>query len=422
MSRRNSVPSYRLHKQSRQAIVTLSDPLGNRRDILLGKHGTPESRQEYARVLAEWEAHGRRLPGLAAIQKGLSINELILAYWRHAERYYVKDGQPTSEQGTIRHALRFLKQLYGNTPAADFGPLALKAVRQAMTEHVITRKLRDENGTIQVKVLHRGLTRRLINKQMSRIKRMFAWAVEEELLSVTVHQALRCVKGLKKGKGQAREKPRIGPVPDAFVDAVLPLVPPTVRAMIEVQRLCGGRPQDIVQMRAVDIDMTAPVWEYRPRRYKTEHHNEDDNPDRERIIFLGPRAQAVLRPHLPLNVTHYIFSPVRAEQARNAQRRRERRSPMTPSQAKRGPRKRKAPLRDHYDVTSYRKAIRRACLKAGIPVWFPLQLRHSRGTEIRKRYGLEASQAVLGHSELGVTQVYAEVDREAAKRVMGEIG
>jgi integrase len=73
-------------------------------------------------------------------------------------------------------------------------------------------------------------------------------------------------------------------------------------------------------------------------------------------------------------------------------------------------------------VASYRRAIRRACLKAGIPVWCPLQLRHSRGTEIRKRFGLEASQACLGHAELGVTQVYAEVDRDTARRVMGEIG
>jgi len=191
--------------------------------------------------------------------------------------------------------------------------------------------------------------------------------------------------------------------------------------MIQVQRLCGGRPQDIVQMRAVDIDMTGPIWKYRPPRYKTEHHN--DGSDRERIVFLGPRAQALLKPYLTLSVTDYLFSPIRSEQARNATRRQERRSPMTPSQARRKARGRsKAPLRKHYDVASYRRAIRRACLKVGVPIWSPLQLRHSRGTEVRKRFGLEASQAVLGHSELGVTQVYAEVDHEAARRVMAEIG
>lgn len=53
MSRSVKVPSYRLHKQSGQAVVTLSDGLGRRRDVLLGRHGTPESRVEYARVIAE---------------------------------------------------------------------------------------------------------------------------------------------------------------------------------------------------------------------------------------------------------------------------------------------------------------------------------------------------------------------------------
>jgi integrase len=79
-------------------------------------------------------------------------------------------------------------------------------------------------------------------------------------------------------------------------------------------------------------------------------------------------------------------------------------------------------LRDHYDADSYRRAVRRACLKAGIPIWCPLQLRHAAGTLIRKRYGLEASQAVLGHAELSVTQVYSEVDLQRARQVMAEIG
>jgi hypothetical protein len=125
MSRRTHVPTYRIHKQSGQAVVTLPDGLGGRRDVLLGKHGSPDSRAEYARVLAEWEAGGRRLPprGAEGSAPDLTINELILAYWKHAKTYYVKDGAPTSEQATLAQALRFLKKLYGHTPARDFGPL-----------------------------------------------------------------------------------------------------------------------------------------------------------------------------------------------------------------------------------------------------------------------------------------------------------
>jgi hypothetical protein len=61
--RRNSVPSFRLHRQSGQAIVTLTDALtGRRHDVLLGHFDTPASRQEYARIIAEWEGRGRQSP------------------------------------------------------------------------------------------------------------------------------------------------------------------------------------------------------------------------------------------------------------------------------------------------------------------------------------------------------------------------
>jgi hypothetical protein len=62
----------------------------------------------------------------------LSINKLCLAYWSHAERYYVKDGKCTSETYAIKQALRYVRKVYGHTAARDFGPLALKAVRQKL--------------------------------------------------------------------------------------------------------------------------------------------------------------------------------------------------------------------------------------------------------------------------------------------------
>jgi site-specific recombinase XerC len=49
-------------------------------------------------------------------------------------------------------------------------------------------------------------------------------------------------------------------------------------------------------------------------------------------------------------------------------------------------------------------------------------LRHSAATEIRKQFGLEAAQTVLGHSQANVTQVYAERDWQLAAEVMRKIG
>src|SRR4051794_15299615 len=108
--RPHSVPSYRLHKQSGQAVVTLPDGLGGRRDVLLGEHGSRESRMEYARVIAEWEAGGRRLWSGAG-GPDLTVNELILAFWRYAEQHYRHpDGTPTSELDDYRLSLRPLRE------------------------------------------------------------------------------------------------------------------------------------------------------------------------------------------------------------------------------------------------------------------------------------------------------------------------
>src|SRR5262245_5902418 len=120
-------PSYRHHKASGQAVVSIGG-----KDIYLGRYGSVASRAEYDRIIAEWLANGRQLPGSANSGKVLTISELILAYWKHVEVYYAKDGKPTSEVHAIRSALRLVRKRYGATLASEFTPLAMKAVRDAM--------------------------------------------------------------------------------------------------------------------------------------------------------------------------------------------------------------------------------------------------------------------------------------------------
>lgn len=411
MPRTVNVPKLRKHPKG--SVVVLDGKY-----FYCGPFGSAEATQKYDRLIAQWLANGRHLPPPEPDKTRLTIDELLLVYWRFVKTYYVKDGRPTSEQDTIRQALRFVRKLYGPTPVADFTPLALKAVRQAMMDHPITHKVKAKDkvtGQVrwELRVLRHGLSRRVINKQIGRIKRMFGWAVENALLPVDVYRALACVKGLRKDKTAAREKAPVKPVSEEHVQAVLPFVPPVIRTMILVQRLCGGRPQDLVEMKPRDIDRSGAVWMYWPRRHKSEHH------ERERVVFLGPRAQELLTPYLDaIRPDEYVFSPIRSETARLAATRKKKGEPAEKPEKDRG----KWALRDHYDDASYRRAIRRACKKAGIPIWFPLQLRHSAGTAIRQKYGLEASQAVLGHSELTVTQVYSDVDLNTARRVMCEIG
>ena len=201
MPRRESVPSYRLHKQSGQAIVTLVDPLKRRKDVLLGPYDSPTSRVEYGRVLAEWEANGRYFQPHqqtedAADEAGmaLSVNELILRFWTHVEEHYRHpDGTPTSEVDNYRLSLRPLRELHGHTRAREFGPLALKAVRQRMIDQ--------------------RLCRRLINQRIGRIKRLFKWAVGEELVPPAVSQGLQAVSGLQQGRTPRPSVSRSRPSP-----------------------------------------------------------------------------------------------------------------------------------------------------------------------------------------------------------------
>ena len=125
MARPRGIPIYRKHRQSGQAVVTLTDSLGSRKDVLLGKHNSPESQLEYTRVIVEWEASGRQLPTTGGTAADLTVNELLLRYVQHADGYYRKpDGTPTSELDNIKQALRWVKQMYGHQLAVDFDSLA----------------------------------------------------------------------------------------------------------------------------------------------------------------------------------------------------------------------------------------------------------------------------------------------------------
>jgi integrase len=438
MPRRNHIPAYRLHKQSGQAVVTLPDGFGRRRDILLGKYGTTESRKEYARVLAEWETNGRHLPQPAAASD-LTVNELILAYWKHARAYYGWVKAPNrGDKVSLRDALRVVRKLHGHTLARDFGPLALKACRARM--------------------IRKNWARTYINSQVDRVRRMFRWAAEEELLPGSVYDNLAKVASLRKGKCEARESEKVRPVRDEVVDDTLPFLHPVPRAMVELQRLTGMRPGEVCRLRGMDLEVSWPVWVYRPGSdqgpegdHKTAHHGH------ERTVLIGPRAQAVLKPWLKTDLVAHLFSPREAEALRNARRRQDRKTVLTPSQATRKPKKNpKRPKGERYRVAAYRLAIYRACDRAFPPPpplakrddetwkqwrarltsgdraelrrwrkahrWHPHQLRHNAATVLRKEYGIEVAKIILGHATLSATQVYAERDLEKAREIVAEIG
>jgi len=386
-------PSYRLHKPTGQAVVTLDG-----RDLYLGRHGSPESRAEYDRIIAEWLTNGRRLSAPSSGREAdPTVNELLLGYLRHADGYYVKNGKPTTEPVNIRLALRPLRKLYGNHLARDFGPLGLKTVRQAMIDS--------------------GLCRSEVNKRVRHVVRAFKWAVGEEMIPPSTHHGLQAVTGLRRGRADVRESEPVRPVPDSFVDALRPHVARQVWAMIQLQRLSGMRPGEVCVIRSCDLDTSGRVWAYTPGSHKTEHHG------RERRICFGPRAQEILRPWLRADPGAYLFQPREAMEEYRARLRQDRKTKVQPSQLARTRRRSPAKIPgERYDTDSYRRAIAYGCKRAGVPKWHPHQLRHSAATQLRKEFGLDVARAVLGHSSPAVTEVYAELDLTKAAEAMERVG
>lgn len=388
------VPKYRLHRPSGQAVVRF-----NGVDYYLGKHGSQESRDEYDRLLGEWMVNGRQAPPrVARLPVGqMTVSDLILAYLRFADGYYRKNGEPTGEYDSIRHSLKPLRRLYGHLGVSDFGPLALKAVRDEL--------------------IKADLCRNEINKRVGRIVRMFKWGVENEYVDPMTHHALSQVRGLSRGRSAARESKPVKPVPDAHVDPLKAHVPRQVWAMIELQRTTGMRPGEVCIIRTGDIDRSGAVWVYRPETHKTEHHGH------ERKIYLGPKAQEILREWLCDEPAAFLFSPKEELEERSRERRAGRKTKVQPSQARRKRKKspKKAPG-DHYEVRSYNRAIARGCQKAGVPHWHANQLRHTAATEIRREFGLDVASLILGHRGVGVTQVYAERDEARAVNVVARVG
>jgi integrase len=203
-------------------------------------------------------------------------------------------------------------------------------------------------------------------------------------------------------------------VPEEHIRAVLPHLSPQVATMVQLQHLCGARPQEVILIRPRDVIIGPHVWLYQPCRHKTEHL------DRSKVIMLGPKAQEVLRPWLDRDPDLYCFVPAEAT-AWNLSRSRRRVIPIRVGSRVGKAQTRRVPGQC-YTRHSYRLAIQRACRRAGIPVWSPHRLRHTRATTIRQVYGLEAAKAVLGHTDTKITEIYAERDVELASKIMKEIG
>jgi integrase len=366
---------------------------------------------------------------------------MVAAYLNHARQHYRHpDGTPTSELRDFVSSLRPLCYLHGHTVAREFGPLALKTVRELMVKGYDHPKYGPQEA----------LSRGVVNQRIGRIRRAFRWAVENEFVPATVLHGLQAVRGLQRGRSAARETDPFRPVAESVVEETLPRLLAPARVMVKLQLLTGMRPGEVVIMRVCDLDTSGKMWLYRPARHKTAHHGHD------RVIVLGPRAQEEIKPFLTLDTQAFLFSPRDGMKRLFAEKRARRRSKVQPSQRCRAKANPKVRPRERYTVCSYGRAIAKACdraFPAPAPLcradgetiaewrarltpeqraelktwriahrWHPHQLRHTAATKLRKEFGLDIARVILGHRSPQITELYAELDVERAADVMARIG
>ena len=329
--------------------------------VSLGRYGSPESRQAHARIVAEHA--GQAAPPCASVAPasgaGLNVVEVLIAFFRHATQHYRgADGKPTGELANFAAAVRPLREMFDLSPAASFGPRALKAVRERM--------------------IGAGICRDQINKRVKRIQHVFKWAESEELVPASVYHGLQTVAGLQAGRSLAVESPPVEPAADADVDATTPFLNRHVRGLVLFQRFTGCRPGEACAVRRCDLDTSGAVWLYKPPHHKTRHRG---------------RAEPEGRPEAPARGT--------------VQRGRLR---LRDSQGHRAGERSRQP-----------QPRLRAGAGTGAAVGAN-RIRHTFATMVRKGHGLEAAQVLLGHARADTTQIYGERDESLAVSVAGKIG
>lgn len=325
------------------------------RDIYLGVHGTEASRREYDRVILDHLASGGAPVPVPG--RHVTVQEALAPYLAQAAR---KHGERSSQYRRVRTCLAEVRRLYGDRPVAEFRGPALKSVRASLAT--------------------RGHNRRHLNQLVDCIKLAFRWLLSEDLAPGEAVQSVLAVESLREGEIEGvPEAKDVQPVALEVVEQTLAHLHEPLATMVRVQLCTGCRPGEVVRLCGEWMDRRHPdLWIWKPEKHKTTWRNQL------RQVWLGPRALELVRPY---DRPEGPYWP----------------SPRRPGQP--------------YTSEAYTRAVRRVVLAHQLPEWHPHQIRHTVGTEIRRRYGIEEARLYLGHATLDATEIYAQEDLDRLARV-----
>lgn len=382
---KSPLPAYRYHI-SGQARVDLDG-----KTYYLGPHGSTESWARYHALLAEYNANGQRMPVERPVHQAetkLTVRCVTAEFRQQLDAKYPRN---PSRAGHFRNLCRMLEEQFGDVAVDEFGPRRLCALRDEMVAA--------------------GNCRRYVNSQVRELITIFRYGVSRELVKPETLVALQSLEPLRAGQTTAKESRRVLPVELEHVQKTAPHLSPPVRAMLRLQLATGMRPSEIFSIRPMDIDRSGETWVYRPAAHKTAHRGK-----LRAVPIIGDAREAVT-PFLLRAADAYCFSPIESVAWHRQQRSAKRVTPLScgNSPGTRPPKSnpKRAPGQK-FTRDSYRRAIQRAAEKAGVPHWFPYQLRHLAATKVREALGIESAQALLGHAHHQMTEHYAQQSLERA--------
>ncbi|MDM4014697.1 tyrosine-type recombinase/integrase [Roseiconus lacunae] len=393
--KKNPNPNYQYHV-SGQARVYLDG-----RYFYLGQHDTPASYAKYHSLLAIYSANGMTIPDDAEQLLGdapITVRCLTAEFREYAKNKYAKD---RSRHAQFKNLCTLLDDCFGDLPADEFGPRKLNEIRELL---IATKNRSGKHNA-----------RSYINMQVQCIVKIFRYCVSRELVGPNVIVALATLQPLAHGESKASESAPVQPVDIETVRKTAKFLSPQIKAMVCIQASTGMRPSEVCAIRPTDIERRDDgVWVYRPPKHKTSHRG------KLKAVPLLDAAKSALEPFLDRPEDDYCFKPEEAAEWHRERRHANRKTPLkygnrpgygkTSRNGTRKPRK----YSERYTPDSYRQAITRAAESAKVAHWFPYQLRHLAATVIREALGVEAAQAMLGHSKADMTQHYAKQNLEKA--------
>ena len=334
-----------------------------------------------------------------------TINELILAYLKHARDYYRPNHGENKEAGCINDALAVLQeQGYGREPADAFRPRDLKKVREAMVAKNWCADLHQQPsqpGQADVRLCRGGRP------------------------GIPAPSTTPCSPSRGCGKGRRVFANEEGSArPRGHVKAVLGKAHAVLKAMLLFAYRTGARPGEVgalkpVPPRPATARSGSTTCRPRPTRRSTT--------TRSGRCTSAPGRRKILEPWLeglrPRSTSSAPPSPSGCGRRPDATHAKPHSTPPTSSgletKRKLSP---KRPKRDHYDPISLRRAVKRLCNAAKVPSWTPNRLRHNAATRFRAKYGIEVARILLGHRKVHTTEIYAEPDARKAMRAALDMG